>query len=127
MLDSLRLYRRYLGISVRGQLQYRAALAMQIFGNLVITAVEFFAIWALFARFGSLRGWSLVEVALMYGLVDVSFALADSFGRGFDAFGTLVKSGDFDRLLLRPRSTVLQLMGQELRLRPLGRLAQGIA
>ena len=39
----------------------------------------------------------------------------------------MVKSGDFDRLLLRPRSTALQLAGQELTLRRVGRLAQGLA
>ena len=37
----------------------------------------------------------------------------------------MVASGDFDRLLVRPRSTVLQLLGQELALRRLGRLVQG--
>jgi ABC-2 type transport system permease protein len=54
------------------------------------------------------------------------FALADGISRGFDQFGPMVRTGDFDRLLLRPRSTVLQLLGQELTLRRLGRLAQGI-
>jgi ABC-2 type transport system permease protein len=36
-----------------------------------------------------------------------------------------VKRGDFDRILLRPRSTVLQLAGHELALRKVGRLLQG--
>src|SRR5207302_2001112 len=44
-----------------------------------------------------------------------------------DVFGTTVKTGDFDRILLRPRSTVLQLLGQELTLRRVGRLLQGTA
>jgi ABC-2 type transport system permease protein len=38
----------------------------------------------------------------------------------------MVKAGDFDRLLLRPRSTALQLAGQELTLRRVGRFAQGL-
>ena len=38
----------------------------------------------------------------------------------------MVKSGDFDRLLLRPRSTALQLAGQEMTLRRVGRLTLGI-
>ncbi len=40
-------------------------------------------------------------------------------------FGDIVKHGDFDRLLLRPRSTVLQLFGHELTLRRLGPLPAG--
>jgi ABC-2 type transport system permease protein len=127
MLDALRLYRRYLAISMRAQLQYRASFVMQAIGQLLITGVEFLGIWALFARFGSLAGWTLPEVALCYGLADVTFAIADAAGRGFDLLGALVKSGDFDRILLRPRSPVLQLMGQELTVIRVGRLAQGLA
>jgi ABC-2 type transport system permease protein len=57
----------------------------------------------------------------------VSFALADGLTRGFDVFGEqFVKTGDFDRVLVRPRSTVLQLLGYELRATRIGRLAQGI-
>ena len=57
----------------------------------------------------------------------VRIAFADAAAFGFDKFGDMVKSGDFDRLLLRPRSTALQLAGQELMLRRVGRLAQGLA
>jgi ABC-2 type transport system permease protein len=125
MLDTLRLYGRYLDISIRSQLQYRAATVMQAAGQLLVTAIEFFGIWALFARFGSLRGWTLPEVGLLYGIVHTAWALTDAAGRGFDLFGTMVRQGDFDRLLLRPRSTVLQIAGQELTLRRFGRFVQG--
>ena len=44
-----------------------------------------------------------------------------------DQFGTLyIKTGHFDRLLLRPRSTILQLAGHELALRRIGRFVQGL-
>ena len=65
------------------------------------------------------------EVAIFYGLANIAFALSDAASRGFDLFGGMVKAGDFDRLLLRPRSTALQLAGQELTLRRVGRLAPG--
>ncbi len=126
--NALGLYGRYLGISVRAQLQYRAAFVMATSGQLLITAIEFLGVWALFDRFGHLQGWTFAEVALFYGVVNCAFALADALVTGFDQFGTLyLKSGDFDRLLLRPRSAVLQLMGHELALRRIGRLAQGLA
>jgi len=124
MRDSVRLYFRYLGISVRGQMQYRWNFICSTLGHGLITGIEFLGIWALFARFGSLRGWSLPEVALLYGIISLAFALADGFSRGFDMFSVTVKAGDFDRLLLRPRSTVLQLAGQELVLKRVGRVLQ---
>jgi len=126
MLNTLKLYGHYIAISVRGQMQYRASFLMQTLGHLAATVIEFFAIWSLFHRFGNLRGWTLPEVALLYGMVNLSFSLTDATSRGFDAFGRMVRGGDFDRLLLRPRSTVLQLAGQELTLRRIGRFSQGI-
>ncbi|MCW8131201.1 MAG: ABC-2 family transporter protein, partial [Planctomycetota bacterium] len=127
MLESLALYRRFLGISVRAQMAYRASFLMQAFGNFAITACEFLAIWSLFERFGELRGWTLSEAALLYGLVNVSFAVAEALSFGFDGFGEMLKRGEVDRLLLRPRGLVLQLMGQHLALKNAGRLLQGLA
>lgn len=127
MLDALRVYRRYIAISIRAQMQYRVSFILQTVGHLLLTALESLGIWALFARFGHLGSWKLPEVALFYGMVNIAFALADATSRGFDVFAGMVKGGDFDRLLLRPRSTVLQLAGQELTLRRIGRLSQALA
>jgi ABC-2 type transport system permease protein len=121
---ALFLYRRYVGISMRGQMQYKLSFWLLTFGQFFATVVEILGICILFARFGSLRGWTLPQVALFYGLVNVAFAFADAFGRGFDMFPAMVKSGDFDRVLLRPRSTALQIGAQELLLTRGGRLLQ---
>ena len=127
MLDAFRLYLRYIGVSFRGQMQYRASFVMLSIGQFLVTGIEFLGVWALFDRFGSLQGWTLPEVALFYGVVNVAFAIGDAMSRGFDLVGTLIKGGDFDRILLRPRSTALQLAGQELTLRRIGRFLQGLA
>jgi ABC-2 type transport system permease protein len=125
-MNPLRLYVRYAGVSIRGQLQYRASFWLQTLGAFAVTGIEFGGIWALFDRFGAIGDWSLAEIAMFYGLISVSFSIADAFARGFDLFGNMVKGGDFDRLLARPRSTVLQLLSQELTLRRAGRLTQGV-
>ena len=126
MVDALRLYLRYVSISIRGQMEYRASFVMMALGQFAFASTEFLCIWAMFDRFKNLRGWTLPEAALLYGIVNVAFSISEAVTRGFDVFGNMVKSGDFDRLLLRPRGTVLQLMGQELQLMRVGRLAQGL-
>lgn len=124
-MNSLRLYLRYISVSFKSQMQYKVSFVLQTVGHLLVTAIEFLGIWALFSRFNNIGTWTLAEVALFYGVVNISFACADALGRGFDTFGKMIKSGDFDRLLLRPRSTVLQLLGAEFTLKRMGRLAQG--
>jgi len=125
-MGPVRLYGRYTAASMRAQMAYPAAFAMMTLGAFLITIVEFIGVWALFRRFGSVAGWKLGEVALFYGLASVTFAIADAITRGFDVFGPVfVKTGGFDRLLVRPRSLVLQLLGYELRMTRIGRFAQG--
>ncbi|MGF1964493.1 MAG: ABC transporter permease [Aulosira sp. DedVER01a] len=99
---------------------------LQVLGQFLVTVIEFFGIWALFSRFNSIGTWTLAEVALFYGMINISFACADALGKGFDYFTKIIKSGDFDRLLLRPRTTVLQLLGTEFTFKRIGRVAQGI-
>lgn len=120
------LYLRYVGVSFRAQLQYPGSFWMLTAGHFVATGAEFLGVWVLFQRFGQVRGWRLPEVALFYGIANVAFALAEAGARGFDTFPELVKSGDFDRILLRPRGTVLQILGRELQLMRVGRLGQGL-
>jgi len=126
MLSGLRLYLHYTAVSIRSQMQYRTSFLTQTAAQLLVTGVEFLAIWALFARFGSIGSWSLPEVAILYGMANVAFSLADAAARGFDTFADMVKSGDFDWLLLRPRSTALQVAGREFVMRRAGRFLQGL-
>ena len=126
-MNALALYFRYASVSLRSQLQYRVSAIMQSIGALMITSIDFFGIMALFARFGQIRGWTLPEIALFYGMVSIAWALTDAIGRGFEVAGQIIKAGDFDRILLRPRSPVLQLLGYELTIRRVGRLIQGTA
>lgn len=124
-MGGLRLYFRYVAISLRAQILYPAAFVLGVISNAGLTLIEFLGIYALFARFHHIQGWNLGEVALFYAIVNVAFAIADMLTRGFDMFGPqFVKTGNFDRVLLRPRPASLQLMGYEFRLAPFGRLLQ---
>jgi ABC-2 type transport system permease protein len=125
-MNSLRLYGRYVAASIRAQFAYPGSLTLMSLGQFLSTAIEFLGIWALFGRFDHIRGWRIGEVALFYGLSSIVFSIADAVTRGFDIFGSVfVKTGAFDRLLLRPRTTTLQLLGYELRLTRIGRFLQG--
>lgn len=126
-MNALFLLVRYAAASFKGQLSYPASTLMLAVGQFMANMIDIFAIWALFDRFGAVEGWRLGDIALFFGLVSVSFTFADFLSRGFDVFGTdFVRTGAFDRILLRPRSATLQLMGHDFRLSRFGRLIQGV-
>ena len=127
-MGPIALFLRLVKASLLGQARYPASASMLTLGQFLGTGIEMIAVWALFHRFGDVQGWTLGEVAVFYGLVNCMFAVADALGRGFDVLGTeFLRTGTFDRLLLRPRPLALQLMGHDVRVSRLGRLLQGVA
>ena len=127
-MNALRLYGRYVSASLRAQAQYPASTLLLTAGQFAATSIEIVGVFVLFHRFGQVKGWSFGEVALFYGLINITFSIADLLTRGFDVFGTdFVRTGAFDHVLLRPRSATLQLIGYDIRLSRFGRMLQGLA
>ncbi len=120
-------YFRLISVSIRSQMQYRASFLIDTVGSAFGTLVEFISLAAVFSRFGSVGGWTLGEVAFLYGMVEMGFATMDMIFSGFDPgyFSQQIRRGQFDQMLLRPLSLPLQVFGSEFILRRVGRIAQG--
>ena len=125
-MGGVRFYVQLISINIRSQLQYRTSFFLMAAGNFMISIADFLAVWVLFSRFSLLRGWRLPEIALLYGLISTSFAFSEAFARGFDVFGQQVQSGEFDRMLCRPRTTILQVLGHDFQILRAGRFLQGL-
>lgn len=126
-MSGLRLYWLYVSNCLRAQMLYPTAFLLRFVTQFLVTIVEFGGLFALFARFGHIGSWHFADIALFYGVISTSFALAEMTSRGFDMFGPqFVKTGDFDRVLLRPRSEMLQLAGFEFGFTSIGRVLQGL-
>lgn len=125
MFETVVLYFRLIAISIKSQMQHRASFFMLATAHFIATFVDIFGIWVLFDRFNIIKGWTLKEVGLIYGVMHISFAIAETAARGFDTFWQLVKYGDFDRILLRPRGTLFQIASRDFQMLRVGRLLQG--
>lgn len=125
-MEPVKLYLKYISLSIKSQLSYKVSFILLSMGNFAITVIEFIGVLALFDRFESIKGYSVHEIAIFYGAINCSFALAEAFGRGFDQFHKYIQSGNFDRILLRPRGVIFQILSQEIQIMRIGRLMQGI-
>jgi len=120
------LYFKYLLILFKSQMQYRTSFWLLSFGQFFIPFSVFAGLYFMFERFGDLKGWTFYEVALCYGIVHMAFAISECFVRGFDAFSSLIVNGEFDRLLVRPRGTIVQVLGSKFEFTRFGRMLQGL-
>jgi viologen exporter family transport system permease protein len=125
VVDAVVLWRRLVGAQVRSQLQYRTSFALDVGGAFLISFIDFLAVLVLFHNVRQLGVWSVREVALLYALSSISFALTDLAIGHFDQFPQKIRDGNFDILLVRPRSTLFQVIGSDFQLRRLGKAIQG--
>jgi ABC-2 type transport system permease protein len=126
VVETVVLWRRLVGAQVRSQLQYRASFALDVSGAFLISFIDFMAVLVIFHNVHRLGTWSVREVALLYALSSISFALTDLAIGHLDQFPQKIRDGNFDTLLVRPRSTLFQVIASDFQLRRLGKAVQGL-
>jgi len=107
-------------------MEYRTSFILLSIGQFFVPFLIFISIFFFFQRFPSIGGWSLYEVALCYAVTHIAFSVSECFARGFDSFSSIVINGDFDRILVRPRTTIIQVLGSKFEFTRIGRFAQSI-
>jgi ABC-2 type transport system permease protein len=129
LLSNLDIYGRLILIQIRSQVEYRVAFTLDLVAVALATGTGFGTLALILNRFESIGGWTLGQVAFLYGIVDAAFGTMDMIFSGFDpdTFSPMVQRGQFDQLLLRPLDLPLQVLGSRFVLKRLSRIAQGIA
>jgi ABC-2 type transport system permease protein len=121
------MWRRLVGARIRAQLQYRTSFVLDTCASFFITFIDFAALVVLFSHFPAMEGWSLYEVALLYGISGIGMAIADMFVGHIEDINLDIRSGRFDVVLLRPAGTLIQVISSDFAIRRLGRISQAAA
>lgn len=120
----MKLYLHYLSIHFRSQMQYKTSFVMTILGQFVGSFSFLLSLLFLMNRFHTVKGFTTSEVLLCFGTVLMAFSLAETFFRGFDRFSATISQGQFDRILVRPRSEVLLTLCSQIDISRMGRFVQ---
>ncbi|MFJ6613474.1 ABC transporter permease [Streptomyces sp. NPDC091289] len=126
LLEGVRAYGLIMAMWVRSTMAYRASFAMTVFGDFAVTAFDFVTILLMFTHVDALGGYSLPEIALLYGVSATAFGLCDLLLGSMDRVGRRVRDGTLDTLLVRPVPVLAQVAADRFALRRLGRITQGL-
>lgn len=111
--------------SIRSEFQYRANAITSILGGLIYQVTGFLVVWLIVARFNAIGGWTLPAITLLYGMRLTSHGIFYAcFSQMFELDRVLI-NGEFDRFLLRPIPTLLQVFTRKLRINAFGDLIGG--
>lgn len=125
-MKTIKLYFRFLAVHLKTAMAYKGSFILSCIGQLLITTNVFLGVKFLLDRFGSVGGYRLPELTLCYSVILLSCSLAECFGRGFDSFPRILSSAQFDRILVRPRGIVFQILCQDMKPSVISRAAQAI-
>ena len=122
----MRLYLKYVSIHLKSQMQYKMSFLLTMIGQFITAFSALLTAYFMMQRFGSINGYSLSEVLLCFAIVLMAFSLSECFARGFDMFPNMLGNGEFDRILVRPKGIILQVLGSKVEFTKLGRLIQAV-
>ena len=110
-MDTIKLYLHSMRMLIKSQMQYPASFLMQTLAQLVMEGGEMLAVILLVDRFGHLNRWEAGDLYFFFGLMSVTFYLTECFGRGITGnFPYLIRTGQLDTFLARPRGTLTQVL-----------------
>lgn len=109
---------------VRVSMSYRASFVMLTLAQFLVTGLDFVAIVIMFSAVDALGGFSLAEVAFLYGGAGICLGLADLLLGNIERLGERIRTGTLDAMLVRPVPLYAQMCSDEFALRRLGRITQ---
>lgn len=122
----MKLYAKVAAMTFKSQMEYRASFFMTLIGQFILAFSSFIGVSFMFDRFGGVSGYRYEEVLICFAVMLMAFTMAEILFRGFDLFPQLIRNGTFDRILLRPRNEIFQVMISLMDFTRFGRLIQAV-
>ncbi|MDH4183422.1 MAG: ABC-2 family transporter protein [Nitrospinota bacterium] len=110
MREEAGIYLAMIVASIRAKMEYKASFLFLFVALLVFYLAQVGVIVVVLTKFGDIAGWSLGEMAFLYGLMVFSQGITTILFGSLNDFESQIIAGDFDRLLVRPLSPLMQIL-----------------
>ncbi len=92
-------------------MEYRVNFFIGAASTVILQAAGLLTLWVVMRQIQDLNGWSFDEVLLIYGLLTLAKSINHMFADNLWTIGwNYVRSGDFDRFLVRPIDPLFHLL-----------------
>ncbi|WP_343238265.1 ABC transporter permease [Streptomyces sp. SID13031] len=117
-------YRLLVTMWIRSTLAYPASFVLTLVSTMLVTGADFLSVVLMFSHIESFGGFSLGEMALLYGSASMALGLADLFTGSIERIGGRIRTGELDVWLIRPVPAFIQAIADNFALRRIGRPLQ---
>lgn len=120
----MKLYLKFFAMHLKSRMAYKKSFFFAVTGQFLTSFSAFMVVFFLLDRFEMVKDYTLGEVLLCASVMWMAFSLAEGFFRGFDQFPNVIRSAEFDRILVRPRGLIFQVLCHQIEFARLGKLIQ---
>jgi len=110
IVDTLSMYLYYVRNTVKAWFQYKLDACLRSFAVFMREAAGIIIIYLTLKSFKLLNGWNTAELFFLYSILFLTYGILIIFFTGLRDFEFTVSKGDLDRILLRPRGILFQVL-----------------
>lgn len=104
------IYLRFILSSIQSKMEYRGTFFAFLFTILGFYISQITVITLMVYKFKSINHWGAGELSLLYTLLIFSMGFTSIIFSGLIDFNEFIRKGDYDRILLRPLSSLGQIL-----------------
>ena len=123
---AIRSYSDIARLWVRASLAYPTSFVLMSVSGFLITALDFVALWLMFTHLEELGGFTLIEIALLYGASSIGLRIADMLIGSVEQIGLHIRTGRLDQMLTKPVPLLVQVCADNFSLRRFGQISQAV-
>ena len=128
MLRYLDLYRCFLVQRFKILMEYRVNFLIGASSTVLLQAAGLLTIWVVMEQVPEINGWSFDEILLVYGLLTLAKSINHMFADNlWNLGGRYIRSGAFDRFLVRPVDPLFHLLADRFCHDGIGNFLVGLA
>lgn len=121
-----RIYAKLIAVQLRAAVEYRADFWIGVLGAVLTNGIGLVFLSAIFSRIPTIAGWTIWQVAVLYGLTMIAYGVREAAADGVWMLRAQINRGDFDRVLVRPLSPAVQTMTAIASIHGIGNLLLGL-
>ena len=126
-MRSVRIFFQMMSANLRGLMSFQVDFLVSFFAGLLSQTIGLLFLSVLFQNIPAIAGWTVYEVAILYGYMFFGEGILTLFFQGTNGLWHQVRLGDIDRYMTRPISLELQICGRQTNLAGAGTALTGLA
>ncbi len=109
-MGELKIAIQSLKMSIRGRMQYRVDSLVATLAVFVREATNIVVIYLTLLKFDSINHWNINEMLFLFSILFLTYAIVVALFADLRDFSCMIREGRFDRLIVRPRGILFQLI-----------------